>query len=247
MLKQEELDGVVVVRMDHGPVNAMDTELCDGVADALDALHEAPAVVITGNGRAFSAGVDLRRIVEEGPAYTRGFLPALSRLFTTAFSYPRPLIAAIDGHAIAGGTILALACDLRVLAEGRPRMGLSELAVGVPFPTAAIEVARHVLGPRLDRVVLEADLLDPEAALRLGMVDEILPAEQVEDRALELARHLAAVPPDTFAHTRRQLRAAAWERVAGPPDGAEEFAEHGWTSEDGVAAMEGFIARTLNR
>lgn len=245
MLEIEDREGIALVRLVHGPVNAMDTELCSEVADALDGLGDARAVVLTGNGRGFSAGVDLRRVVSDGPAYTRGFLPALSRMFVAAFRCPRPLVAAVDGHAIAGGAVLAMAADRRVVASGRPRLGLTELAVGVPFPTAAIEISRHVLGPRLGRVVLGADLLDPAEALRLGMVDEVVEPEAVLERASELAEALGSVPRETFAHTRAQLRGDAWARIASPPEGHAAAVERIWTSGEGLAAIEAFVARTL--
>src|SRR3712207_2763953 len=170
MLNVEERDDVTVVRMEHGRVSAMDAELLDALTEAVSASDRA--LVITGSGSSFSAGVDLRRILDGGRPYTEQFLVALSRMFRAVFDHPRPTVAAINGHAIAGGCVLALACDLRLMSGGR--IGLAELAVGVPFPTSALEIVRHALGPRAGAVLLGAQTVDRERALALGMVDELV-------------------------------------------------------------------------
>src|SRR5215468_4228936 len=116
----DEVDGVAVVRMAHGKVNALDLELLAELTDVFLAARssQAEAVVLTGAGRAFSAGVDLYRILDGGPDYVRAFLPALNETFLAVFALGKPTIAAINGHAIAGGAILAAACDHRIMADG---------------------------------------------------------------------------------------------------------------------------------
>ena len=145
MLDVEQRSGVAVVRLSHGKVNALDLDLLRAITAALAGLDESAAVVITGTGTAFSAGVDLQRIVAGGPAYIQEFLPALSEAFLAIFDHPGPVLAAINGHAIAGGCVIAAACDVRVMSAGK--IGLAELSVGVPFPTSAMEIFRHVAGP----------------------------------------------------------------------------------------------------
>jgi enoyl-CoA hydratase len=135
MLSTEDRDDVVVLRIEHGRVGALDVELLNALTEAVAAYDRA--VVITGSGSSFSAGVDLRRTLDGGRSYTEELLVALSRTFRAVFDHPRPTVAAVNGHAIAGGCVLALACDLRLMSGGR--IGLTELAVGVPFPTEEMQ------------------------------------------------------------------------------------------------------------
>ena len=128
-------------------------------------------MVITGAGTAFSAGVDLQQIVDGGRSYGREFLPALSAAFLAVFDHPGPVVAAINGHAIAGGCVLAAACDLRLMSRGT--IGLAELSVGVPFPPAAVEILRYAIGPAAARLLLTAALLDPSQARSAGLVHDL--------------------------------------------------------------------------
>jgi enoyl-CoA hydratase len=135
MLDLEERGDVAVMRLRHGKVNALDLELLLAISGAIRAVDHGRAVVITGSGSTFSAGVDLRRIVAGGPSYVREFLPALSDSFMAIFDHPGPVVAAVNGHAIAGGCVIAAACDVRLMSQGT--IGLAELSVGVPFPPAS--------------------------------------------------------------------------------------------------------------
>ena len=136
MLDFEERGEVAIMRLQHGKVNALDLELLLAITEAMRAVDQARAVVITGSGSVFSAGVDLQRIVAGGPSYVREFLPALSESFMAIFDHPGPVVAAVNGHAIAGGCVIAAACDVRLMSQGK--IGLAELSVGVPFPPAAM-------------------------------------------------------------------------------------------------------------
>jgi enoyl-CoA hydratase len=157
MLETEDRSGVTVLRLQHGKVNALDTELLRAITAAMGDLDPGAAVVITGAGSAFSAGVDLKRIVDGGQPYVREFLPALTEMFLAVFDHPGPVVAAVNGHAIAGGCVLAAACDVRTMAGGR--IGLAELSVGVPFPTVALEIMRHAIGPAAGHLVLTAQAM----------------------------------------------------------------------------------------
>jgi enoyl-CoA hydratase len=200
--------------------------------------------VITGTGSAFSAGVDLRRILDGGRAYTEEFLAALSRMFRAVFDHPRPTVAAVNGHAIAGGCVLALACDARLMSGGR--IGLSELAVGVPFPVAALEIVRHALGSGADRAVLRAEVVDPDRALGLHLVDEVGWADDLLPRAVALARQLAAVPADVYASAKKRLhRPAVAAMAAAARDDDAVLA--GWTSDAARRRIEAALAALSGR
>src|SRR5579863_109661 len=118
MIDVETSGPVAVVHMRHGKANALDLEFCNGLVERLEELRlsSAGSVVLTGQGHIFSAGVDLLRVLNDGPAYLERFLPALTKLFETLFCFPKPVVAAINGHAIAGGCVLACAADHRIMA-----------------------------------------------------------------------------------------------------------------------------------
>jgi enoyl-CoA hydratase len=243
MLNVEERDDVAVVRIEHGRVGAMDAELLDALTEAVRASDRA--LVITGTGSAFSAGVDLRRILDGGRPYTEGFLVALSRMFRAVFDHPRPTVAAVNGHAIAGGCVLALACDVRLMSGGR--IGLAELAVGVPFPTSALEIVRHALGPRAGHVLLGAETVGRDRALALGMVDELAEPDELLPRAVALATELAARSPEAYRLAKTQLHRPADEAIEAttPEDDAAVLA--GWTSEDTRRRIEAALEALTRR
>ncbi|MGH3941448.1 MAG: enoyl-CoA hydratase/isomerase family protein [Pseudonocardiaceae bacterium] len=212
MIETTERDGIAVLRLDNGPVNALDLELLSALPGALAGVAGAPAVVLTGAGRCFSAGVDLKRIVEGGPAYAAEFLPALSTAALALFEHPRPVVAAVNGHALAGGCVLAAACDVRLMAEGT--IGLTELAAGVPFPTVALEIMRYATGPAADNLVLTARMMDPAAARALGLIHEVVEPPALLPAALRHAQQLAAIPVEVFALSKQQLRRPTGQRIA---------------------------------
>jgi len=218
MIEVEDFDRVAVVRLAHGKVNALDLELITAIAETFRALdtRSHQAVVLTGVGIGFSAGVDLWRIIEGGPEYVAKFLPALSEAFEAVFAVGKPVVAAVNGHAIAGGCILAACCDYRMMADDGSRIGVTELVVGVPFPVSALEILRYALGgPRARAIVLGANMYRPAIALGTGMVDELVAPERLLERAVGYARRLAdQVPGDTYRFTKRQLQLETVERIA---------------------------------
>jgi enoyl-CoA hydratase len=161
--------------------------------------------------------VDLWRIADGGATYLHAFLPALEAAFRSVFSIGKPVVAALNGHAIAGGAILAAACDHRVMAAGT--IGVTELQVGVPFPATALEILGHAYGGRrARRAVLAADTLEPAAALTAGRVDELSTPDTLMETAAARARQLAdRTPPDVFRLTKQQLQAPARQRMTTDP------------------------------
>lgn len=201
MTEVEVADGVTTVRFDHPPVNALDLGLLDAVVETMRGV-EGP-VVITGAGKCFSAGVDLRAIIDGGPEYTERFVAALSEAFLAVFEHPAPVVAAINGHAIAGGCVFAMCADLRLMSAGT--IGLTELAVGVPFPVAALEICRYAMGTSAARAALQANTIDVESAKARGWVDEVVPSSDLLARATAIARELGEHAPNAYAATKEQL------------------------------------------
>ena len=241
MLDLEERGAVMIVRLARGKVNALDTDLLIAIAAAIGSLPGDQAVVLTGAGPAFSAGVDLKRIADGGMDYLRTFRPALSQAVRSVFDHPGPVVAAVNGHAIAGGCVLALACDLRLMSGGT--IGLSEMRVGVPIPGVALELARHAAGVGARRLVLEAPLLSPAEAVVAGLVDRVTAPGSLLDEAIAEAGRLARIPADVYAFTKRQLQEPARSRIDAITPADEDAATAMWATPATQAAINGFMAR----
>jgi enoyl-CoA hydratase len=216
----EERGEVAVVRIDRPPANALDPELLYEGYQAVEQLAGAApgAVVLTGRDGFFSAGVDLKLVPTLDEDGQRTMVAGINRLFSAWYGFPRPVVCAVNGHAIAGGLILALCGDYRVGAtEGK--LGLTEARAGVPYPVAAMAVVRAELTPpAARRLVLLADLVDPPAALELGALDEVAPTERVLPRALEVAGELATLPAQAYELVKRQLRGPTIDAIRSDED-----------------------------
>ena len=206
MIEREQNDGILTLRLAHGKASAMDVELCEALTRELRAAEEsdARAVILTGTGSIFSAGVDLFRMTNEGSAYVERFFPALRDSLHALFTFPKPIVAAVNGHAIAGGCLLAAACDYRLMSAGR--IGVPELLVGVPFPAIAIEILQFACGRDGQSLIYSGRTVSPDDAKLAGIIDEVVAPDFLHTRAEVIARELAAIDPRNFAITKRQLR-----------------------------------------
>jgi enoyl-CoA hydratase len=240
MIEAEQHDDVVVLRLAHGRVNALDLDLCLAIRSALADHGEAGAVVLTGAGSCFSAGVDLKRLVGGGPDYVEEYLPALNAAFLAVFDHPRPIVAAVNGHAIAGGCVIAAGCDHRLMSGGR--IGLTELAVGVPFPLVALEIVRYVAGPLTGELVLGGGLLGPAEAAAKGLVEAVGPDELL-DRAIGHARDLARVPLATYRLTKEQLHRPVHAAIDAARTEDDRRVEEIWRSGDSLAGIRTYMAQ----
>ncbi len=208
--------GVRVVTLNRPPANAIDETLLADLGEAIDAARaddSVRAVVLTGSGAFFSGGFDFaapRR--DDAVAYD---LYARYRdTHLKLLTLPKPTIAMVHGHAIAGGLVLVLACDYRLGVEGEYRVGLNEVAVGASFPRVAFEIVRLRLPhARVSELILGAALYPASQALRLGVVDEVLPAEKFEDTVLRRAARLGAFPREAYAHAKAALLGDAVARI----------------------------------
>jgi enoyl-CoA hydratase len=248
MLEIVQHGKVSVLHMRHGKANALDVEFCEGLTARLEELLQSPAqaIVLTGEGRIFSAGVDLLRVVAGGPEYLSLFLPVLARVLETLFYYPRPVVAAVNGHAIAGGCLLACAADHRLMAQKAGRIGVPELLVGVPFPTTALEVLRFAAAPQyLQELVYRGGTFPPEDALVRGLVDVVVEPGQLLEQALAAAERLAALPATAFTLTKQQLREPAMKRIREEGARWDVAIREYWARPETLAAMGEYVARTF--
>ena len=250
MIKRKQVsDSVTVVQFDHGPVSALDLEFLLSLRAELAELADSDtAVVLTGTGSAFSAGVDLFRVLDGGAAYVAQFIPALSGAFEDIFAYRRPVVAAINGHAIAGGCVIASCADHRVMADGRGRIGVPELLVGVAFPASALAAVRYATGDvGVADLVYSGVTLLPAEALERGLVDEVIPEAELLDRAIAKAEQLASIPAAAFAHTKRSLRDRYWTEM--DETGRHRDAEmlEIWKSPETMAAIAAYVQKTIGK
>jgi enoyl-CoA hydratase len=250
MIELTQRGEVAILQIVHGKANALDVELCEAIAARFKQLEtgSARAIVITGQGRMFSAGVDLLRLSAGGADYVRQFLPALHQLYDTVFHFPKPVVAAVNGHAIAGGCVLQCCADRRIAARGDFRIGVTELLVGVPFPPMAFEVMRFATPPAFfPEAILSGATFPPDVAQFRRLVDELVEPDALLDRAVEWAQTLAALPPATFAMTKRQLRQDAINRMARHGARVDADAEKIWTAPETLAHIRDYVSRTFKK
>jgi enoyl-CoA hydratase len=232
LVLREHKNGVAVLTMDRPRANAFNPELVADLRRELADAREARAVVLASSQKLFSGGWDLPTIVDFERARMEEFVSAYTDLIRYVFSYPAPVVAALNGHAIAGGLILAAAADERIAAEGKGTFGLSEVNLGVPVPNALYEIFRYQLGERAaERLAVTGENVSVERALQIGLVDEVVAADRLLSRAVERGGELAGASGPGRTAMKRYSRAEALERFDAGRRG-DGFLD-AWFSEEG--------------
>lgn len=205
----EKRGSVAFVRLDDGKANAISMAVIEGLSAALErAAAEAKAIVLTGRAGRFSAGFDLRVMMSDPDAATSLVL-AGGEMLLRLYDHPQPVVVACSGHAIAAGVLMVAAGDRRIGVTGEFKLGLNEVANGMPVPILAHELARERLDPRaLVESVLHARLYDPEAAVRAGWLDRVVAPDALEATAMEEAETLARLSQPAYGQTKRSMRRA---------------------------------------
>ncbi len=211
-------DSVAVVRLRRGVSNAINltlvTELRSLLSKAARDRQVHGLVLTSANSKFFSIGFDLPALYELSPQDFKEFYQAYNRLCLDLYSWPKPTLAALPGHAIAGGCILAMCCDGRIIATGRKLTGLNEVKLGVPVPYPADRILREIVGSRNARIIMEGgEFYPPDEALALGLVDRILPAEDLETSAMEHIRGTGALSTQAFALIKRNRVEPVMEQI----------------------------------
>jgi len=214
---------ITEIRLARPPVNALSFELLTGLREAIEQAPRSGArgLVLSGAQGMFSAGVDVPALLQRDRtgvrAYWREFFAVGAALATS----PIPVVAAITGHSPAGGAVLSLFCDYRVMAQGPFRIGLNEVQVGLVVPDCIQLALRRVVGPyRAERLMVAGAMIESEQALACGFVDELTGVEQVVTRAVHWLGELLALPSHAMLRTREAARAdlrAAWHDVDALP------------------------------
>lgn len=241
----EEWEDVAVVRIDRPPANALNIELLEegrAVVEQL-AVAEPGAVVLVGREGFFSAGVDLKAVPGLDADGQRAMVDGINRLFLGWYGLSRPVVCAVNGHAIAGGLILALCGDYRV-GCGVGKLGLTELRAGIPYPAAALAIVRAELAPPAVRVLaLRAELVEASdpAARELGLLDEVVAPEALLERSVEIAAGLASLPRSAYARVKQQLRGETVAALGAVVDGGSDPISADWVDEESASAARSIL------
>ncbi|WP_437597216.1 enoyl-CoA hydratase/isomerase family protein [Sorangium sp. So ce590] len=211
--------GIAEVALNRPKVNAMNHAVLREMTDVFGRLAEDDAVsgvLVRGAGKCMSAGLDLREVASLEREALAGFLDDFDAAFGAVFRFPKPFAAAVHGHAIAGGAVLAMCADFIALGAGDYKLGLPELAVGIPFPRVAFEIVRAACPPRaFRRLVFGADLHSPAEVFEMG-VGDALSADPLEDARRWLAKACGR-PAAAFRFVKASRRNEAWARIAATP------------------------------
>lgn len=207
-------EAVAIIKLDDGKANALSYGLMDELDAALErAKKEASAVVLTGRAGRFSGGFDLQEMMA-GPDRARELVSRGAKLLLDLYTLPVPLVTACTGHALAGGALMLVTGDVRLATRGNFRIGLNEIAIGLPVPVLAMELARDRLASKhFVAATLFATIYDPEQALVAGWVDEVADAENLVAAALVHAKKLGQLSKDAYAKTKMTMRERTVEYI----------------------------------
>lgn len=237
---------ITELRLARPPVNALDPALCRAIADAVPAAVAAGArgIVLSGGEKVFSAGLDVPHLLTLGSREAVGaawtdFLAAARAIAASAV----PVVAAITGHSPAGGCVLALCCDYRVMAEGPFGIGLNETRVGLVAPDGIQHLMRRAVGAhRAETLLVRGELVESARALEIGLVDELAQPGAVVARALDWLRELLALPAGPVLRTRAIARADLLDALTPERIDIDTFVD-AWTDPDTQAGLRALVAR----
>lgn len=208
-------DGIAFVTLDDGRLNVMTLAMLRAIDAALDhAVADQAVVVLSGRDDIFSAGFDIKVLGAGEPEPAHAMVRAGAELALRLLSHPAPVVATCAGHAYPMGAFLLLASDVRVGAEGNYRIGLNEVAIGIPVPSFGIELARQRLQPSyLNRTTLTGEMFGPTEAARAGFLDRVVPAADLHRTATDVATRLRDVHRASHATVKDRLRGRAIDTI----------------------------------
>jgi enoyl-CoA hydratase len=215
LIRADRQEETVILILSRPPANAFDLELTEEFQARLDALAgDVPAggIVITGDGKAFSGGVDFKAVPTYTAEQSARMIGHINAAITTLYGLPTATVAAVNGHALGGAFVLMLACDVRLAADVDARLGLTEVTAGIPYPACPMEVVKAEMEPGYRRhLVLSGEVISPRQAEARGLVDEVVVAPRLLVRAVQLARERAAAA--SYGRVKQQLKAETLARM----------------------------------
>jgi enoyl-CoA hydratase len=248
VITTEDRDGIAVLRMDDGKANAIQGRFLADFNRALDAASGADGVVLTGARKIFSAGLDLPALIDLPRAAIAALMEDFHDTMLRMFLWPSAVVCAVNGHAVAGGCILAMQADRRIMADGEAKIGVNEVQLRLALPAVVVETFRAQLTPRsLSLVCLEGGLFSALEAKDAGLVDEVAPAELLDACASDLARRLASVGRPAYAEVKRILRRPAAEALEGARKADAKIWLDLWFSDASRQRIEAVVAKLKSR
>jgi 3,2-trans-enoyl-CoA isomerase len=209
MLTKIRHDDILELRLERPPVNALHHPLVQELKAAIEAAPKegAKALVLSGMVGMYSAGLDVPYLLGLDKAGMEHFWTDFFGMLRSVATSPIPVVAAITGHSPAGGAVIAIFCDYRIAAQGKFKMGLNEVQVGLPVPRVILAGLTRVVGQRqAERLAVRGLLVSPDEALAVGLVDEVVAPEEVVSKALDWCRHALKLPQNALHTTRNTLR-----------------------------------------
>ena len=248
MIRIEYHNIVAIVKLDRDVTNALNLELVTELNETLEKLrHDSNVhsfVLSSSNEKFFSIGFDIPQLFELSKNDFTVFYKAFNRVCMDLYTLPKLTIAAITGHAVAGGCILALCCDYRFIAKGKKKMGLNEIKLEVPIPYPADCILRQIVGYRNAREIVDTgEFYLPDKLLQMGMVDLILPLDQLFVKSIEKAKLLGALSQDAFAMIKRNRIEMVEAQVLEKLKEKEQFFLECWYSAETRKRLKEAIAK----
>jgi enoyl-CoA hydratase/carnithine racemase len=236
-IRAERRDNVTVISLNRGTTNAINQQLVDELTKALRQVRDDSdargVVLVSSNEKFFSIGLDIPQLFELSRDDFGAFYRAFNQLCIDLYTLPKPLVAAITGHATAGGCILALCCDYRFIAEGRKLMGMNEIKLGVPVPYPIDCIFRQLVGVRIAREVVDSgEFYPPDELIGMGMVDQALPLEQVLPKSIDKVRLLGSYRQEAFKMIKRNRTETVEAEILARLKEKEEFFIECWYSDE---------------
>jgi Delta3-Delta2-enoyl-CoA isomerase len=236
-------DGIARVAIRRGKVNAFNDAVIEELSRTFGELALDPsvrAITLTGTGKFFSFGFDIPQFLGYNKEQFTRYLTNFTRLYREIFLHPKPVVAMLNGHTIAGACMIATSCDYRVMVTGKARISLNEINFGSSVFAGSVEMLRRLVGPRnAESILYSGAMYTAEEALRMGLVDQVVSEADLEDEAGKVAREYAARDPDAFRSIKGLLRRAAAEQMEKTEkDSIEEFVKI-WYSEKTWARLQG--------
>jgi enoyl-CoA hydratase/carnithine racemase len=248
MITLDQQDQIAIITLNRGVTNALNLDLVNQLNATIQEVKGDDtirgAVLESSNEKFFCIGFDIPQLISLPRDEFTIFYRAITSTCLELYAIPKPTITAITGHAIAGGCVLALACDYRFIAEGRKLMGLNEIQLGVPVPFIADHILRDLVGVRYSREIMDTgDFYTPDQTLQMGMVDEVLPLEEVRSSAREKVSMLSEMPSQAFAMIKANRVEGVVEAVKKQNTAKEQAFVDRWYAEDTRRLLQEAVAK----